>query len=123
MRTIDKRLEKLEKTFAPLVKEGDDWGSMARARDELLRDAEQRGTPPVAQLKKELDDLGPIGLWRETVRCLLQKYGFVQSNGESFADTLGRALGMHSEELRACIVQGQIGTALANRFKGSPGTQ
>ena len=39
------------------------WGEMVKFRDQLLRFAERRGTTPVAQLKEELDAMGPIGFW------------------------------------------------------------
>jgi hypothetical protein len=45
MRVISRRLEKLEKIFAPVPTCEDTWGSMAEFRDELLRLAEERGAP------------------------------------------------------------------------------
>jgi len=48
MKPINRRLEKLEKIFAPRV-ERESWGEMAKFRDQLLRLAEQRGTTPIAQ--------------------------------------------------------------------------
>ena len=55
MRAIDKRLVKLEKIFAPVVASEDRWGSMAKFRDDLLRQAKQRGEPSVAELREELE--------------------------------------------------------------------
>ena len=68
MRAISRRLEKLQKSLARVAKSEDTWGSMAEFRDELLRLAEQRGKPSVAELREELEQLGPAGLWRETAR-------------------------------------------------------
>jgi len=116
MRAISRRLTKLEKVFAPVPTSEDAWGKMAEFRDELLRQAEQRGEP-VAELREELDQLGPVGLWRENVRRYLSDHGFVQSGGESFAETMARALGIRTHELRVCIGENRIGTALLERFR------
>ena len=119
MKTISRRLAKLEEVFAPVVQSEDRWGSMAEFRDALLRQAEQRGEPSVADLRQELEQLGPLGLWRETTRRYLSDHGFVQSEKESFAETVARALGIDTDELRVWIAQGRIGAALLDRFKES----
>src|SRR5215467_4192504 len=108
MRAISRRLTKLEKVFAPVVVREDRWGSMAEFHDDLLRQAEQRGEPPVAALREELEQLGPLGLWRETTRCYLSEHGFLQSEKESFAETMARALGINTDELRVCIAENRI---------------
>jgi hypothetical protein len=117
MRAISKRLERLEKVFVPVVESEDRWGSMAEFRDDLLRQAEQRGEPSVADLRQELEQLGPLGLWREAARGYLSDHGFVQSESESFAETMARALGINTDELRVCVAENQIGTALLERFR------
>ena len=117
MRTISRRLEKLEKVFVRVAKSEDTWGSMAEFRDQLLRLAEQRGEPSVAGLREELEQLGPSGLWRETARGYLSDHGFIQTGNESFAQTMARALGISTHELRICIVDGRIGLALLERFR------
>jgi hypothetical protein len=61
MRAISRRLEKLEKVFAPVAESEDTWGSMAEFPDELLSLAEQRSEPSVAELREELERLGPLG--------------------------------------------------------------
>jgi hypothetical protein len=71
MRAISRRLTKLEKVFAPVPTSEDAWGKMAEFRDELLRQAEQRGEPSVAELREKLEQLGPSGLWLETARGYL----------------------------------------------------
>lgn len=111
MKPISRRLEKLEKIFAPLVERETGWGKMAEFRDQLLRIAEQRGTP-VAQLKEELD---AMGLWQEAVRRYLSDHGFAQDPSESLAETVCRALEISSEELRLRLQQGQLG--LVERFR------
>jgi hypothetical protein len=116
MKLISRRLEKLEKIFAPRV-ERESWGEMAKFRDQLLHLAEQRGTTPVAQLKEELDAMGPTGLWCETVRSYLGEHGFVQDPSESLAETTARALGIDGTEPRICMEQGRVGAALLDRFK------
>jgi hypothetical protein len=116
MKPISRRLEKLEKIFAPRVQR-ESWGEMAKFRDELVRLAEQRGTPPVAQLKEELDAMGATGLWCEAVRSYLGEHGFVQDPSDSLAETTARALGLDSSELRVCMEQGRLGAALLDRFR------
>jgi hypothetical protein len=117
MRAIDKRLVKLEKIFAPVDASEDRWGSMGKFRDDLLRQAKQRCEPSVAELREELEQLGPCGLWRETTRLYLNDHGFVQSESESFAETMARALGINTDELRVCVAENQIGTPLLERFR------
>jgi len=117
MKPISRRLEKLEKIFAPRVERESGWGEMAKFRDQLVRLAAQRGTPPVAQLKEELDAMGATGLWCEVVRSYLGDHGFVQDQWESLAETTARALGIDSSELRVCMAQGRLGGALLDRFR------
>jgi hypothetical protein len=118
MKTTSKRLQKLERMFAPRVDKEDDWGSMAGVRDEILNRAEQSGESCGSEIRNVLDKLGPAGLWRETVRSLLADHGFVQAGNESFAETVARSLDIGTDELRVCIAQGQIGSALLERFGG-----
>jgi|HubBroStandDraft_6_1064221.scaffolds.fasta_scaffold387745_2 hypothetical protein len=53
----------------------------------------------------------------ETTRLYLKDHGFVQSEKESFAETMARALGISTDELRICIAENQIGKALLERFR------
>jgi hypothetical protein len=117
MKAISRRLAKLEEVFAPVAESEDTWASMAEIRDDLLRQAEQRGEPSVAALREELEQLGPLGLWRETARGYLSDHGFVQSETECFAATMARALGINTDELRVCIAENRIGSALLERFR------
>ena len=64
-------------------------------------------------------NLHPLGLWRETISLYLSDHGFVQSEKESFAETMARALGINTDELRVCIAVNRIGTALLERFRGA----
>ena len=93
------------------------WGSMAKFRDELLRLAAQRGEPSLAAVAEELEELGPLGLWREAARGYLCDHGFVQSANESLAQTMARALGISTHELRICIADGRIVSTLLDRFR------
>jgi hypothetical protein len=117
MKAISRRLAKLEEVLGPVVESEDRWGSMAKLRDDLLRQAEQQGATSVADLREELEQLGPLGLWRETTRGYLSDHGFVQSEKESFAETMARALGINTDELRVCIAENRIGAALLERFR------
>jgi hypothetical protein len=63
-----------------------------------------------------LEQVGPLGLWLETARGYLSDHGFVQTGNESFAETMARALGICTHDLRVCIAQGRIGSALLERF-------
>jgi hypothetical protein len=67
--------------------------------------------------REELEQLGDLGLWREAARRYLSDHGFVQSEKESFAETMARALGINTHELRVCIGEGRIGSALLDRFR------
>jgi hypothetical protein len=112
MKAISKRLAKLEEVFSRWVESEDTWGSMAEFRDKLFCLAEQRGAPPVAQVREELEQLGPLGLWREAARGYLSDHGFIQTGNESLAATMARALGITTHELRVCIAEGRIGSSL-----------
>jgi hypothetical protein len=117
MRAISRRLEKLEKIFGPVPTCEDTWGSMAKFRDRLLQLAEQSDAPSIAELREELEQHGPSGLWREAARGYLSDHGYVQSEQESFAETMARALGINTDELRVCIAENRIGSALLDRFR------
>jgi hypothetical protein len=117
MKAIGRQLEKLEKIFAPMVESEDRWGRMAEFRDELLAQAEQQGATSVADLGAELERIGSSGLWIAAARGYLSDHGFVQSESESFAQTMARALGINTDELRVCIAAGRIGSALVDRFR------
>jgi hypothetical protein len=117
MKAISRRLANLEKVFAPVVENEDRWGSMAEFRDDLLRQAEQQGATSVAEVGAELERIGPLGLWIAAARGYLSDHGFVQSRNESFAQTMGRALGIDTDELRVWIAEGRIGSALLDRFR------
>jgi hypothetical protein len=47
----------------------------------------------------------------------LSDHGLVQSETECFAATMARALGIDTDELKICIAEGRIGSALVDRFK------
>jgi hypothetical protein len=64
-----------------------------------------------------LEQLGPLGLWREAARGYLSVHGFIQSRSESFAETMARALGISTHELRICIAENRVGAALLERFR------
>ena len=87
MKIISKRLLKLERVLAsPVTDVG--WGGMAHTRDEVLHLAAATWSESsVAELKRQLDELGPDGLWLEGVRSYLRDHGFVQSSDESLAET------------------------------------
>jgi hypothetical protein len=116
MKTIRRRLLKLENMLAPQPIEEDAWGSMVGFRNELLRRADRAGEAHAASIRQELDDLGPHGLWLEMVRSFLARHEIVQSSDESFAETIARALGIDTEDLHASIAQGRLGCALLERF-------
>ena len=116
MKPISKRLERLETLFAPRAAKEDDWGGKAGMHDELLRLAARFGEPRCSEIRKELDVLGPAGLWCEAVRSLLADHGYVQTGDESFAETVARSLDIRTDELRLYIAHGRIGSALLERF-------
>jgi hypothetical protein len=112
MKTIDHRLQKLERSLALRVGNGDDWGSLASVRDEIVCHAERLSDSYGAAIRVELDTLGPAGLWCETTRTILADHGFAQSGDESFAETMARVLDIGTDQLRILIAQGQIASAL-----------
>ena len=112
MKTIGRRLQKLEQSLALEVENRGDWGGLANARDEILRQAERTSESHEVSIRVELDTLGPSGLWCEAARSFLADHGFLQSGDESFAETIARVLGIGTDQLRALIAQGQITSAL-----------
>lgn len=50
-------------------------------------------------------------------RGYLSDHDFVQSGNESFAETMARALGIRTHELKVCIAEGRIGSALLDSFR------
>ena len=92
------------------------WGGLAGLRGKLLDAARPRGGAAVDELRIELDALGPIGLWRETVRYYLREHGFAPSGNESFFEVLARALGISMPEFKTLLTQNRIGSALKERF-------
>ena len=108
MNALVRRLSRLEKTnFAPAVTAAES-GRLANFRNSLLRGAKPYGHVAVDQLRAELDQLGPCGLWRETVRCHLSEHGYAQRGDESFAETIARALGVSTRELRNYIGKAEL---------------
>lgn len=86
---------------------------MGAVRDDLIR----RSAPSRrADLQAELEALGPTRLWCQFVRGLLFDHGFVQTERESFAETLARALSISTDDLRVLISDGLIAAALLQRF-------
>jgi|ERR1700678_3086358 hypothetical protein len=63
MKTLGKRLQRLERSFAPPADKEDDWGSMAGVRDEMLRVAARLGEPRCSEIRTEMDALGVAGLY------------------------------------------------------------
>lgn len=110
MRTISRRLEKLEKTLAFLVEEQDDGGA-ARIRAWIRGLATQVGDPVVEQLEKFLDEVGPEGFHLELIRGHLIAHGFPQHPNESLAETMSRAAGIAPVELKARLREGRTGMA------------
>jgi hypothetical protein len=112
VRHIGNKIRKLESI---LIRQPvhDRWGTMAALRENLIHQ-----TPPSRRdsLRLELEALGPVGLWCETARRFLADHGFVQSQHESLAETMARALEIGIEELRALIAQGQIGRAITTKL-------
>ena len=116
MRTINKRLEKLEARFAPLAATLDE-SRTADLRAKLRLLAGHVGEPLVAQLERLLEEVGPKRFHAQLIRAYLSTYGIVQGPLESLAETLTRVLGIGMRELRARIQQGQLG--LVSRFEKS----
>jgi hypothetical protein len=69
--------------------------------------------------RQKAHPLGPAGLLCEAVWGLPADHCFVQTGHESFTEKVARSLDMGTDELRLCIAQRQIGSALLDRFGGS----
>jgi hypothetical protein len=110
---ISKRLQKLEKILAPQTVEIHPWGSMVKVRNELLCVAAAKGQADAISIERELEDLGPHGLWLEMVRTFLAGHQIIQNGDESFTETIARALGIDSEDLRSFIARGSRELAIA----------
>jgi len=104
---------------SPVSQPGDLWllGSHRVLCGDATSLVEHRDASSVAALGEELERLGPAGLWLETARCYLHDHGFVQSGNESLSQTMARALGISTHELRICIAENRVGAALQARFR------
>jgi hypothetical protein len=112
VKPIAKRIRTLEST---LIRPAavDRWGKMAGVRDDLIR----RAAPVChAEVRTELEDLGPTGLWIEMARQFVADHGFIRAERESLAETTARALDIEIEELIVLISQGRIARAFLARF-------
>jgi hypothetical protein len=72
--------------------------------------------------QKRAQNIDALAVWRETTRRHLSNHGFVESEEESFAETMPRALGISTHELRNCIAENRVGAALLERFRGLENT-
>jgi transcriptional accessory protein Tex/SPT6 len=72
--------------------------------------------------QKRAQNIDALAVWRETIRRHLSNHGFVESEEESFAETMPRALGISTHELRNCIAENPVGAALLERFRGLENT-
>jgi len=81
---------------------------MAGARDEILLLAESSGESYLAEVRRGLDEIGPLGLWQELVRGLLADRGIFQRDDESFAETVARVFNIDIPELTAWIYQDRL---------------
>jgi hypothetical protein len=108
---LSRRLEKLEHESAALgIQCGTDWGAMAEVRDQLLHTAQTHdGISSCTQLGKELDELGPMGLYCEIRSNVLAEQGAVLTISESLAERLARSLGTTPDELKLMIDDGRFG--------------
>src|SRR5260370_36033106 len=118
MGAISKRLANVEKVFAPATESEDRGGSMAEFRDELLAHAEQHGATSVAEVGAELEQLGPLGLWREAARGYLSGHRVLQTRNQSPAATKGRAVGISTPEVSGCISRRRIESAMLETVMG-----
>jgi hypothetical protein len=77
---IGKRIQTLESI---LIRPAaiDRWGKMAAVREDLIGRA---ALGCQAEIRAELEALGPTGLWTEMARHFLADHGFIQNERESF---------------------------------------
>lgn len=119
MRTLTRRLEKLEKTLAPLVVNKTDDAADLRAS--IRHSAKDIGQPLAAQFEELLDEIGPYQFQLELHRAYLLAHGFVQDPvRESLADTTCRAAGIRFEETKSKDVRRPVGHGLCVRANHAP---
>jgi hypothetical protein len=112
-----RRLEKLEKSVAPIVDPDAAWGELAVVRDDFLRDqAKEHGDAYAADLRKQLDASGPVAFHLEMIRGYLKLHGIEERPNESFASTVARALDIGTSELNVRMREGTLGRDLWNKF-------
>jgi hypothetical protein len=63
-----------------------------------------------------------IRCWKGSPQDLETAQAHLNSGIESFAATIARALEINTDELRVCIAENRIGTALLERFRENKAT-
>jgi hypothetical protein len=117
MSTLRKRIEKLEKLIPPIVDPDTAWGELAAVRDDYLRDqTQEHGEAYGADLKKQLQEDGPVRFRIEMILGYLKLHGIEPGPNESFAMTAARALGIGTSELGVRMQEGTFGRDLWNKF-------
>ena len=115
--TIRKRLEKLERSIPPIVDPDAAWGELAAVRDDYLKDqAQEHGEAYAADLKKQLQEDGPVRFHIEIIEGYLKLHGIEPGPNESFAMTVARALGIGTSELGVRMQEGTVGRDLWHKF-------
>ena len=120
MSAIRKRLATLQRRLAPLAPHEDPWGPSAQYRDLIVRHAAERGASFATEVKRQLDEIGPGGLWLELVGAHLNSLGYEQQANESFAETMTRALGIGMIQFKGYMSDGRLGTELLKLEAAKP---
>jgi hypothetical protein len=82
-----------------------------------LRDqAQEHGEAYAADLKKQLQENGPVRFWIEIIEGYLKLHGIEAGPNESFVMTVARALGIGTAELGIRMQEGTFGRDLWNKF-------
>ena len=99
--TIRKRLEKLEKSIPPIVDPDAAWGELAAVRDDYLKDqAQEHGEAYAAELKKQLQEDGPVRFHIEIIEGYLKLHGIEPGPNESLAIDRGSGAGNRNCRVR-----------------------
>ena len=104
--TIKRRLENLEATLARSVETAKDT-LLDAIRASIRGLVRIVGKESATQAERYLDELGPEEFTKQTIKGVLQGHGYERRPNESLAETMARAMGITSSELKARLQRGE----------------
>ena len=104
--TIKRRIEELETTLARSVETAKDT-LLEAVRTRIRGLAKIVGKETAAQAEYYLNKLGPEEFTKQTIKGALQGHGIERRPNESLAETMARAMGITSSELKVRLQRGE----------------